>query len=254
MEEQSDWWTILPSVQLLDWCHTIVYVRVQQTWIINCSMIPILNDTLPQCFTECIFCTCKTRAKALLHSQINISIAGSDSISLPPPTERANQFRIAKQQGKHFFPFYFTPEYLIMNLCKQKFQSSHCSNSLLPEVLSSPQLQNRGGGVEPQHFRQSALNACYSLFSCRALFIFCVSNNSHLLERCFLEKIKIKINPFIQRNENIWKQEQKLNASRKQQKEAVICDQGNHNFFSTGCIKTENTDKEPLSYTSVGWE
>jgi len=72
-----------------------------------------------------------------------------------------------------------------MNLCKQNFQTSQCSNSPLPEVLSSPQLQNRGGGVEPQHFRQSALKAGYSLFSGRALFIFYVSNKSHLLEPAF---------------------------------------------------------------------
>lgn len=42
MKGQSDWWTVLPCVQLQDWCHAIVSVRVQQTWIINCSVIPIL--------------------------------------------------------------------------------------------------------------------------------------------------------------------------------------------------------------------
>lgn len=86
-----------------------------------------------------------------------------------------------------------------MNLFKQKFQRSRCSNSLLPEVLSSPQRQNRRGGVEPQYFRQSALKACYSLFSCMVLFIFYVSKKSRFLERFLLEFFKC---PFIQTNEN----------------------------------------------------
>lgn len=128
-----------------------------------------------------------------------------------------------------------------MNLFKQKFQRSHCSNSLLPEVLSSPQQQSRRGGAELQHFRQSALKACYSLFSFMVLFLFYVSNKSRLLEHCFGVFCLLFLKcPFIERNENIWKQEQNLNASKKQE-EAVKCDRWNQiPFVFVGCNGTEN--------------
>lgn len=116
------------------------------------------------------------------HPQTNRSTFRFDSFFLPPPTERTNQFEIAKQQGEKIFPHLFHTRVFNYEFIQTKISEISLLQQSLAWGAFKPTRQSRRGGAEPQYFRQSALKACYSLFGCLVLFIFCVSNKSRLLE------------------------------------------------------------------------
>lgn len=177
------------------------------------------------------------------------ALLGLTVFSCPHQEKEPTNLKLLSSREKKNSPISFTPEYLIMNLFKQKFQRSHCSNSLLPEVLSSPQQQNRRGGAEPQHFRQSLwkhVTAClvawsYS-FSLLQTRVICLNIVSGVFLLVFLKNVRL-----FKGMKTYKKQEQKQNASKKRE-EAVKCDQWHQiPFVCIACIRTENTDKGSIS-------
>lgn len=112
------------------------------------------------------------------HPQTNRSTFRFDSFFLPPPTERTNQFEIAKQQGEKIFPHLFHTRVFNYEFIQTKISEISLLQQSLAWGAFKPTRQSRRGGAEPQYFRQSALKACYSLFGCLVLFIFCFKQES----------------------------------------------------------------------------